>query len=110
MDHKEALTIIAAGFIASFVPALLTGSLTAAFTFAFGFTLLFVVPLVPWMLQLQIETFERIVLAMILGVAAVPIGYFIIGVVHGPLTLLVMLAVPAIIFGVGIWRLLKKKA
>ena len=108
MDHKEALTIVVAGFVASFVPALLTGSLTAALTFAFGFTLLFVAPLVPWMLQLQIETFERIVLAMILGIAAVPIAYFMIGVVHGPLTLLVMLAVPALIFGVGMWRLLHK--
>ncbi|HSU73057.1 MAG TPA: hypothetical protein VLJ21_04385 [Candidatus Binatia bacterium] len=105
---REGLGILAVGAVVSFIPALLLGDPLAAVQFACAFTLLFVFPLTPWVLLLERPWFERFVLATVLGVAGLPITFFIIGVLKGPLTLLVFLAVPFVVFSVGAVLLRRK--
>ena len=70
---------------------------------------LFVLPLAPWVLQLNVSFLEQFVIACVLGISVASIAYFVIGVVHGPLTLPVFLGIPAIVFALGCWRLAKRE-
>lgn len=107
---QEGLTIVGLAAIAGFVPALVTGSSFAAAHFALAFAGLFVLPITPWVLMFERSTFEKLVLALILGVAAIPIAYFIIGVLRGPLNLWVFGGIALLVFAVGLWRLRKSQA
>ena len=109
MRIEEGLPIIVTAIIVSFVPALLIGDIYLALTFAVVFTGLFILPLTPWVLQLQRPFLERFALAVVLSLAGIPFVYFVIGVLHGPLTWPVFIGVSAIVFAVGVWRLSKAK-
>lgn len=106
---QEGIGILVIGAIVSFVPALLMGDALAAVQFAAAFTVLFVLPLTPWVLMLERPLFERFALATVLGIGGIPIVYFIIGVLHGPMTFLVFLGIPLLVFIVGFVVMKRKK-
>jgi hypothetical protein len=107
-DVEQGLWVLGITFIVSTIPALLTGVPFSALQFGIAFTGLFVLPLVPWVLMLEWGAFERFALALVVGLAGMPIAYFIIGVVHGPLNLITFLLIPLIVFVTG-FVLLKRK-
>ena len=113
-QHKElpqmyrAALLLCTSIITAFVPALLTGSIIAAAQFTLAFAGLFVLPLIPWVLMLDKSMFEQWALATVLGIAGIPIVFFIIGVLNGPLTLPVFVGVPLVVFVIGGWMLKKK--
>lgn len=109
-EVQEGLLIVGLGALAGFVPALLTGNSFAAAGFGLAFAGLFVLPVTPWVLRLKRSLFERLVLALFTGVAAMPICYFVIGVLGGPLTWWVFMGVPLVVFLLGCWRLRKAQA
>ena len=110
MRIEEGWPLVALAFVVSFIPALLTGDLYAALMFALVFTALFILPLTPWVLQLQRPLLERFALAVVLSLAGIPFIYFVIGVLRGPLTWPVFVGVSAVVFAIGWWRLTKTKS
>ena len=109
-DVREGAVILALSALAAVVPAGLLGDPFAAIRFALTFTGLFVLPLTPWVLMLERSAFERFTLALVLGIAGIPIIFFIIGVLKGPLTMAVFLGVPLSAFITGVLWLRKKRA
>ncbi|MBI4151164.1 hypothetical protein HY492_03490 [Candidatus Woesearchaeota archaeon] len=110
MNLKPIIPIIALSALAAFVPAMLTGDPLAAIKFSLAFTGLFVLPLAPWVALLDKQPLEQTVIAIMLGIPAAAITFFIIGVLKGPLTLPIFVGIPALIFAVGCWRLSKRQA
>ncbi len=110
MNLKPIVPIVALSALASFVPAMLTGDPFAALQFSLAFTGIFVLPLAPWVALLDKHPLEQTILAIMLGIPAAAITFFIIGVLKGPLTLPVFIGVPAIIFALGCWKLSQRKS
>lgn len=107
-EVQEGLGILAIAAVVNAIPAMLMGDSFAAVQFAFAFTFLFVLPLIPWVLLLERPLFERFALAVVLGISGIPIIFFMIGVVHGPLNLAVFLGIPLLVFVVGCFMLRRK--
>jgi len=107
-DVQEGLVVLALAAIASFVPAMLMGDVLAALQFAFAFTLVLVLPLTPWVLLLERGLFEKLVFAIVLGIAGIPILFFFVGVFHGPMGWLTFLGIPALVFAAGAFVLQMK--
>ncbi len=107
--YNEEFAIAGIVAFASFVPALLTGDPLAAAKFSLAFTGICVLPLIPWVSLLEKSLLEKTVLAIMLGIPASAIIFFIIGVLKGPLTLPVFIGIPLIIFATGLWKLTHRK-
>ena len=109
MEHRhEAAAILAVSTIVSLVPALLTGSLFAAVQFALAFTALIVMPVLPWVLQLELSLLQKFALTVILGLSGIPTIFFVIGVLGGPLNLLTFIGVPLVVLIAGLVVLRRK--
>lgn len=106
---QEAIAILVVSFVASLIPALLMGDILAAMQFALTFTGLVVLPMLPWVLMLDISTLAKFGLSVVAGLAGIPIIFFFIGVVGGPLTLPVFIGVPLVVLIVGLYLLKKSK-
>ena len=105
----DGLVIVGGAAVAAFVPALLTGDPVVAAQLALTFAGLIVLPVTPWVLMVELSKLEQLALAITTGLSGLAILWFIIGVLKGPLTLPVFIGVPAVVFAVGYWQLLKRK-
>ena len=107
MDKKEFKNLLLIGLISSFVIGLFLKGIIPAIKFSLAFTLLFYLPMIPWIMQIEkIKLFQKSIFTAFLGLSLIPIGYAIIG-FFTPLNTVYFILIPAIVFLAGFYFLNK---
>jgi hypothetical protein len=101
LNKKEFKNLLLIGLISSFILGLFLKGFSPAIKFSLAFTLLFYLPLIPWIMQIEkIKLFQKSIFTALLGLSLIPIGYAIIG-FFTPLNTMYFILIPLIVFLAG---------
>jgi hypothetical protein len=107
---KKLLIILGAGLFFSFFIGGFTHDFGLAFKFGLAYFLLYYLPVVPWMLLVkELSDLDAVFYSIILGIIVSPLFYLAVGALEFRLTKITFIAIPLVIFAIGVLMHFRKK-